>query len=249
MNSQALLASLRVRLAAGERSEALYARLGRELESAIRSGQIKRGEALPGERVLSDALSVSRVTVRKAIDGLVAEGRLVRRPGAGTEVAGRLEKSLSRLTGFSEDIAARGSAPGCVWLLKERGRPNGEEARALEMPFGAFVMRLHRIRTADGVPIALERAAVPASLLPDPGAVRESLYAALEAAGAAPVRAVQRLRARSADATDAEHLRCAPGAALLVMERRCFDAGARLVEFTETRYLGEAYDFITEITR
>lgn len=247
--SDRLIERLRSRLAAGGAGEPLYARLAREIGLQIAAGHLKRGETIPGERVLADRLALSRVTVRKAIDGLVGEGRLVRRPGAGTEVAGRVEKSLARLTSFSEDIAARGLVPGCLWLRQERARPDGEEARALEIPFNSFILRLHRIRTAGGAPIALERAAVPGAVLSDPALVQQSLYEALERAGAAPVRAVQRMRARAATADDAAHLRCPPGAPLLVMERRCFDGRERIVEFTETRYLGEAYDFITEISR
>lgn len=240
---------LRDRLAADGPSEPLYVRLGREIDHQIVSGLLVRGETLPGERVLAERLAMSRVTVRKAIDRLVESGRLVRRPGAGTEVAGRVEKSLTRLTSFSEDIAGRGLTPGCVWLRKERVRASRQETRTLDIPIGALVLRLHRIRTADDAPIAIERAVIPASILDDPETIDQSLYDALEAVEAAPVRAIQRLRAAGASAEDATHLRCEPDAPILVMERRCFDGNGRTVESTETRYLGKAYDFVMEIAR
>lgn len=244
-----LIERLRERLAAPDFAEPLYARLARELAQEIAAGRLSIGETLPGERVLAEGLALSRVTVRKAIDGLVEAGRLARRPGAGTAVAGRVEKSLTRLTGFSEDMAARGLEPGCVWLLKERANADIDEARALGLPLGAAILRLHRIRTASGAPIAWERTAVPGWVLGDPDAVDQSLYKVLEAVGAAPVRAVQRLRAEAATRVDATHLRCKPGSPLLVMERRCFEREGRIVESTESRYLGEAYDFVTEILR
>ena len=65
---------------------------------------------------LAVALSLSRVTVRKAIEGLVEEGLLRRRHGSKTEIGSRVEKSLSTLTSFSEDMSSRGLAPGCVWI-------------------------------------------------------------------------------------------------------------------------------------
>ena len=243
----ALIERLRKKLALPSATKPIYERLSQEIAHQITTGQLKPGESLPGERVLAERLSLSRVTVRKAINGLAEAGQLIRRPGAGTEVTGRVEKSLTRLTSFSEDIAARGLVPGCIWLRKDLVRSDINEARALEIPSGSLVLQLQRIRTASGAPIALERAVLPASIIADPASIDQSLYLALEAVGAAPTRAVQRLRAQGASANDANHLRCNAGAALLVMERRCFDMQGRVVECTETRYLGEAYDFITEI--
>ena len=60
------------------------------------------------ERELADEFGVSRITVRKALDGLVADGLLTRRQGAGTFVSGRVEKNFAKLTSFSEDMTARG---------------------------------------------------------------------------------------------------------------------------------------------
>ncbi|MEF2072936.1 GntR family transcriptional regulator [Consotaella aegiceratis] len=240
---------LRGRLSGAENRGALYKRLRAGLQDVIAAGTLRRGEPIPGERVLAQGLSLSRVTVRKAIEGLVADGWLVRYPGTGTEVAGRVVKSLTRLTGFSEEITARGLQPGCIWLLRRRMKPSVQEAQDLDLAPGALVLRLDRVRTADGVPIALERAAVPLSALADPAAVDQSLYAALEAVGRAPVRAVQRLRACAATDEDARHLSCSPDTPLLLVERRCFDAGDRPVEVAQTRYLADAYDFVMELTR
>ncbi len=79
-------------------------------------------DALPPERELAEELSVSRITVRKAIDGLVDEGLLIRRQGSGTFVAARIEKNFAKLTSFSEDMRARGREPRSVWLKRARAR-------------------------------------------------------------------------------------------------------------------------------
>src|SRR6185503_11021549 len=60
----------------------LYQQLQRALRTAIEKRVVGPDDALPPERDLADELSVSRITVRKAIDGLVDEGLLVRRQGA-----------------------------------------------------------------------------------------------------------------------------------------------------------------------
>lgn len=67
--------------------------------------------------------------------------------------------------------------------------------------------------------------------------------------GALPQRAVQRMRSRPATARDAELLEVEAGAPLLIMERRCFLADGQIVEFTETRYRGDVYDFVLELRR
>lgn len=227
----------------------LYKRLKGAIEAQIDAGTLRPGEVLPGERSLAEALSLSRVTVRKAIAGLVDEGRLRRRHGSKTEVASHVEKSLATLTSFSEDMSSRGLAPGCVWLSKEIGRPSPGEMMALGIPAQHPVVRLKRIRTADAAPIAIETATVPARFLPSPDLVEESLYVTLARLGALPQRAVQRMRSRPATARDAELLEVEAGAPLLIMERRCFLADGQIVEFTETRYRGDVYDFVLELRR
>ena len=163
-------------------------------------------DALPPERDLATDFNVSRITVRKAIDGLVGEGLLVRRQGSGTFVRARVEKNFSKLTSFSEDMRARGRNPRSVWLRKSSGTVTPEEALTLRSSPGTPVYRFHRIRFADDAPMALEYATILASCLPSIDAVESSLYAALERAGNRPVRALQRLRAVLFTAEQAELL-------------------------------------------
>src|SRR5918998_3820258 len=86
----------------------LYQQLQRALRDAIQGGALKAEEVLPPERELAEDFAVSRITVRKALDGLVGEGLITRRQGAGTFVNGRVEKNFSKLSSFTEDMAARG---------------------------------------------------------------------------------------------------------------------------------------------
>ena len=82
----------------------LYQQLQRALRHAIETRLLGPDDALPPERDLATDFGVSRITVRKAIDGLVSEGLLVRRQGSGTFVRARVEKNFSKLTSFSEDM-------------------------------------------------------------------------------------------------------------------------------------------------
>lgn len=227
----------------------LYKQLKTAIETAILSNALKAGAVLPGERVLAETLSLSRVTVRKALALLDEEGLLNRRHGFKTEVGSRVEKSLSTLTSFSEDILARGLVPGCVWLSKQISRPSPTEMMALGVAGNSNILRMKRIRTADGVAIAVETSSVPVRFIPSADMVGDSLYQALEARGFLPQRAVQRMRSRPASAEDAQHLHCEAGAPLLMTERRCFLGDGQIVEYCESRYKGDVYDFVFELTR
>jgi GntR family transcriptional regulator len=242
-------AHLRARLAETGADWPLYRRLMAALEAEILSGRLRPGAPLPGERILAEQLALSRVTVRKALDGLVAEGMLRRRHGARTEVNARVEKALSGLTSFSEDMRQRGLSPGFHWLSRELTRPNPTEMMALGVSSAAPVWRLERVRTADGRPLALEVSTVPMTYLDSADAVEASLYEALEARGALPVRALQRLRAARPTPKDRDALGCAEDTPILEIERRCFRADGQVVEYSRTRYRGDVYDFVVELTR
>lgn len=238
---------------AGELSESsgepLYRQLENALKQAVASAQIKRGGVIPSERVLSQVLGLSRVTVRKAIDGLVSDGFLDRRHGAKTVVSSRLEKSLATMTSFSEDMRSRGLEPGCVWISRDISRPSPAEMMALGISGSEKVVRLRRLRTADGVPIAIEMATLPARFVPDPKAIGDSLYEYLETTGALPVRALQRMQSKPGTLEERQLLAAPDDASLLIMERRCFLADGQIVEFTQTKYRGDVYDFVIELTR
>ena len=225
----------------------LYRRVQELIRSAMQKGSLRPGETIPPERDLAAELGVSRITVRKAIDGLVGDGLLVRRRGAGNFVAGRVEKQFAKLTSFSEDMVARGRIVRSEWLTRSRGAVTPDEALSLGLGPGAAVYRFHRIRYADDLAMAIERSTIAAYALPSAESVGESLYAALEAAGHRPVRALQRLRAVLFDAGQAEMISADVGAPGLFIERHGFGEDGRTVEMTHSWYRGDAYDFVAEL--
>lgn len=229
-----------------QRPAPLYQQLQHAVREAIERHTLKPDEALPPERDLAQELSVSRITVRKAFDGLVAEGLLTRRQGAGTFVAARVEKNFSKLTSFSEDMAARGRKATSSWLSRNQGAVTPEESLTLGLSPGTAVYRFSRIRYADGLPMALEYSTVPAAFLSAPEAVDTSLYRALAEAGYRPNRALQRLRAVLFTPDQAGLLGISAGAAGLLIERRAFHNG-QAVEVTQSYYRGDAYDFVAEL--
>lgn len=226
----------------------LYQQLQRAIREAIENRVLGPEDALPAERQIASDLSVSRITVRKAIEGLVEEGLLVRRQGSGNFVAARIEKNFSKLTSFSEDMRSRGRTPHSEWLKRFEGAVTPEEALTLRLSPGTPVYRFHRLRFADEAPMCLEYATVEASCLPSLEAVGTSLYEALEKAGNRPVRALQRLRALLLNAEQAKLLHARVGDAGLLVERVGYLRDGRAVEFCQSFFRGDTYDFVAELS-
>ncbi len=225
----------------------LYQQLHRALRQAIANKQLAPDEALPPERDMAQDLGVSRITVRKALDALADEGLVTRRQGAGTFVAARVEKSFSKLSSFTEDMLARGRVPHSAWLRRSDGAVTPEEAMILGLSPATPIYRFSRIRFADDSPMALEFSTIPGFCLPSKEAVETSLYEALERHGYRPVRALQRLRAVLFAEEQSRLLGVAEGSAGLLIERRGFLRDGRAVEFTQSYYRGDAYDFVAEL--
>ncbi len=230
-------------------SQPLYQQLQRALREAIEQRLLKPEDALPPERKLASDLAVSRLTVRKALDGLVAEGLLQRRPGSGNFVnQKRIEKNFAKLSSFSEDMRARGRVPRSVWLNRSEGTVTPEEALRLRLSPGDPVYRFHRVRYADEQPMCVEYATVVASCLPSLEAVDKSMYEALQKAGHRPVRALQRLSALLLNAEQARLLQAQERDAGLAIERLGFLRDGRAVEFCRSYFRGDAYDFVAEFS-
>lgn len=226
----------------------LYAQLRRHVGGLIDRGHLPPDTPLPPEREIAAITGLSRVTVRKALAGLADSGAVVQRQGAGSWVAParpRVEQQLSHLTSFTEDMARRGLRTETRWLERGLFLPTADEAARLALT--GQVARLARLRLADGLPMAIERASLPPAILPNPLAVETSLYAVLGAQGLRPVRAVQKISAINLGADEAGHLGLPLHAAGLQIERLSYLPDGRAVELTRSVYRGDTYDFVAEL--
>ncbi|QKJ86283.1 GntR family transcriptional regulator [Paramixta manurensis] len=227
----------------------LYQRLEKGFREMMARGELKAGYAIPSERELSEQLDLSRVTVRRALSELARAQVIVQRRGARSTVAGRVEKPLSSLTSFSEDMLSRGYQPGARWLEKELSPASPSEIIALNLSPGALVWRLKRLRTVDDRPMAVEVAVVPQQFIPELNELGDSLYAVLQQHGMMPVRALQRIRAEPLTRDHSQLLDLAPHSPALHVERHCYLEDGRPIEYTHTWYRGDSYDFLVELQR
>jgi GntR family transcriptional regulator len=232
-----------------------YLQLAGKLTEAIHGGLWRHDVALPSERTLADALSISRSTARKAIDVLCQRGMLNRKRGSGTYVNAvapslpTLQQPLSRLTHFSEELRRRNMTPGSRWLLREVGLADAEETLSLGLSPSAPVSRLKRLRLADGVVIGIESTTIPKQYLPRPIEVDDSLYAYLDAHQGAPSRALQHIRAVNATLEQSRIAGIKRGAAMLFITRVGYLDNGCAIELTHSYYRSEYYDFLAELRR
>lgn len=227
-----------------------YVQLSQRLSDGVDQGLLKAGYSLPPEREIATITKLSRVTVRRAIHTLARDGIIVQKQGSGSFVASdtpQIEQSLSRLTSFSEDMARRGMASASVWLERGVYMPSPDEVLALALSPDASVSRIARLRTADNKPMAIERASLSNEMLPNPLLVETSLYEVLGQAGLRPVRALQKISAINLGEENASLLEVETGKAGLRIERTSYLADGRTVEFTQSIYRGDAYNFVAEL--
>ncbi len=227
-----------------------YRQLARHISQAIADGRLPLNSQIPPERDLAELADISRVTVRKAIAQLVADGLIEQQRGAGSfvrESGPRHQQSLSSLVSFTESMAARGKTSASAILARGLFTPSPDEMMALGIAANDRVSRIARLRSADGVSMAIENSSLPVDILPDPDRVDMSLYDVLRTDGCAPSRAIQRVTAINCGAKDAERLGLTQGAAVLKIERTAFLENGRPIEFTRGLYRSDIYDFIAEL--
>ncbi|WP_299671458.1 GntR family transcriptional regulator [uncultured Roseobacter sp.] len=227
-----------------------YVQLRQRLTDGVAQGVLPPGSPLPPEREIASITDFSRVTVRKAMQALAEEGTIVQRQGSGSFIASKteqIEQRLTRLTSFSEDMERRGKSSTTRWLERGLYMPSPEEMKALGLSSEDSVARIVRLRLADEAPIAIERASLPVDILPNPLIVERSLYEVLEETGVRPVRALQKISAVNLSEANAALLAVAPGDAGLSIERTSYTDCDRIVEFTQSIYRGDAYNFVAEL--
>ena len=137
--------------------QALYQRAKDFVQGKLRSGEWKPGELIPSENRLVQELSMSRMTVNRALRELTGEGHLVRVSGVGTFVAeSKPQSNLLRITNIADEIIARGHRYSCQVLYLGREAASMAVAAALALSTGTSVFHLLCVHCEEGVPVQLE---------------------------------------------------------------------------------------------
>lgn len=226
----------------------LYYQLKEIIKENIKNGQYQEGDRLPPERLLAETFSISRMTVRQAMNELVHEGFLVRKPGQGTFVAKpKLVQGLFKLSSFSEDMRSRGLSPSSKVISFQKIQPSACIADALLLKPHQEVFRIERLRLANGEPMALETTHLPASRcsgLSENELATGSLYKLLEEKlGIILDKAQETLEASLANSYEAKLLNIAKGDPVILRERTTYDINELPIEFVKSIYRADRYKF------
>ena len=226
----------------------LYAQLKDSLRADILAGKLRAHQQLPSERELCARFRVSRMTVRQALLDLTRDGLIYSRIGKGTFAnTPKIDQELKTLSGFSQDVQARGGSPASRVLKAKIVRADDALAQRLNISPNAEIVLLARLRIADKIPLAIETVHIPHARVPNllrHNFATESLYAVLEREyGFRLTRAEQTIEAGLAEARQAVLLRLDLPAPVLKMERVTYTDQGILIEHVHSIYRGDCYKF------
>ncbi|MGF1874677.1 GntR family transcriptional regulator [Photobacterium frigidiphilum] len=240
-----LISLIKARIAQKDKSP-LYVKVSETIKQAIQQKMLVGGDFLPTERELSEMLSISRITVRKALDVLDKDQVVVRSRGCGTMVSDTLEYSLKEPKGFSQQVVLKGKRPDTLWIKKEIVASNADIAEQLNISVNDEVFLLKRIRYVDDQPVSIEESYVPAHLIADADDIQVSLYEYFRSQNIILTRTKSRVSAQMPTDEFLEHLGLKSTVPVLVIKQVAFDISGQLMEYSVNYCRGDMYVFVAE---
>lgn len=232
--------------------EIAYRALASWLRLAIREGEYDDGRPLPTEKELADLHGVSRQTVRRAMQDLVAEGSVYRVPGRGTYVLSDRDPYVYQV-GAVQDLITMFDDTECELITPLHEQDDPESARRLRLE-GAAVMALSLRRWQGDAPFCYARIAMPPAVgellrdvpeLTTPG--RRSagtVVSMIDSRLQQPITSVeQTVSAMSASAEVRRNLELRAGTPILRVDRRYFDSAGKAIELVTTYFDSKRYSF------
>lgn len=227
----------------------VYIKIHDEIKNEIEKGHWQVGDRLPAERDLALRFSVSRMTLRQAIQTLADEGILERKIGSGTYVASaKVQEKMTGTTSFTEIMRSQHKVPSSKTISYYVTTPSSSELERLKLKPDESIVRMERIRYADEVPICFEVAAIPTRLVKDYSKtdVTQSFYQTLEAHGLEIGHAEQTISATVASEKIADYLELKKGDAILRLRQITYATDGTPFEYVRTQYAGNRFEFYLE---
>ncbi|WP_444684206.1 GntR family transcriptional regulator [Alkalicoccus luteus] len=227
-------------------SRPLYLQVIDKIKEDIEKGRYKAGERLPSEFELSRQLGVSRATLREALRMLEDESVVVRRHGVGTFIHTKplFSSGIEELFSVTDMIRRGGREPGTNFLSSGFVEATPEDKERFHEEDLQQVMKIERLRTADGDPVVYCLDKLPENLLPDPvSRGDESIFNQLEQNGITIAYAMTDLEPLGYHEHVSELLQCDPETALLVLKQMHYDDQERAVLYSVNYFRADKFKF------
>ena len=226
----------------------LYHQLRQALLGPMERGHWKEGDPIPTEREICDTYGVSRITVRRAINELVREGYLISQQGRGTFVARpKIQRQLSQLRSFSEEIGSAGLRPGSRLLSLRQEPALGDVAVALRLDEGDWIWIVERLRLVDDEPTIVSTAQLrlPPHVTLTPAQLhgQGSLWATLRTQGVTFARSESTIQAFAGNERECQLLEVEPGTPLLLVESIVYSQDDAPIEYSRMVSRGDRYKY------
>jgi GntR family transcriptional regulator len=224
------------------------------LKERIMSGSLAPGHRLPSEPRLAETHSMSRVTIRRALDGLARDGLIVRQPGAGTFVRESAARPavVADLANMLGHLVAMGKSTRAKLLSFNYVDAPEPVAAALKLEPGERVQHSLRIRYIDDQPFSYLSTYVPERIgvsYSEADLAKRPLLELLEQSGIAADRAEQTISATLAGPEAATALGVVVGGPLIALTRTVLAEDGRGIEFLSALYRPDRYQFHMDLRR
>ncbi|MGR8979286.1 MAG: GntR family transcriptional regulator [Gammaproteobacteria bacterium] len=229
----------------GQTSEPAYLQLKRQLNALIEAGDLEAGYNLPSERVLAEALNVSRTTVKRCYDALRESQLLSTHGRGGTVVQGtpRVNPTMGKLKGFTEEMREQGKVAS-TRVLEYHVVCERTIACIFQRPSAAPFLRLVRVRLADNAPMTREVAWYDVTSAPalEDWDTSGSIYRFLQdKCGIRLAYADQTIEAVISSDKETQVFGFDEPAPCLLLKRHTYSTDGELIEYVEGTFRGDAY--------
>ena len=235
-----------------EQTRPLYQVVEDYLRDLVNSGKLVPGDLIPSESQLTQALGISRGTVKKAIDNLVWEKVLYRHQGKGTYVS-RIDFNNSLFRFFSYgDAEGRSLRIHKETTIRRLETVRDDVCERLQVPPGSQVLYIERVGYAAKLPVLVEHSYWRADVVPglenEDVHIPDLFYAlVVEKYGVPVVRAEETLTAEAADTHTALKLHIDAGSPVVVLKRVTRTTNDRIIEVRTTKGRADKFSYRTEI--
>ncbi|WP_251451736.1 GntR family transcriptional regulator [Varibaculum prostatecancerukia] len=222
----------------------LYHQISEPIKELILDGTIPAGAKLEDELSMASRLGVSRPTARRALQSLVELRLVVRKRAVGTIVAPKEIHRQVKLSSLYDDLKQTGQKPTTEVISYEEVSPDEDVAEDLHLDTDASVIKVVRLRLANGEPLALMTNYLPLEVAPSEKELRSGgLYNAMRRHGHEVFSAQQTICARKARTEEAETLKEPRGAAILTLRRISYNQSGAPIEIGDHIYRASRYKF------